>query len=316
MVDEVWLHIGSAKSGTSSLQKYFDTRRAALSDQGLAYITAPKRATINELVFAYNKPKDDPTELARALNAQIEARPERIGMLSSEMLFGFKPEVVYQLLPALRDRPLHVLAYLRRQDHYIEAVYLQKSKNFRFLGSIDAYIEKFKGSGSDYAEVLAGWRQDGHARLVPRVMERAKLLGGSVVTDALAQIGLPTEGVEEDPDNNVSPGYHRVQLLQAAAMAELANPRKLQRRLAADYPQSPEDRTPVLNKARRRAWLDNFKSSNEELRQAYFPDLPSLFDESDLDGPEEEGGVPPFTQAQLREVAQLFKTLKKLKAVE
>ncbi|MEL7115136.1 MAG: hypothetical protein AAGP08_06010 [Pseudomonadota bacterium] len=312
MVQEVWLHIGSAKSGTSSLQKHMEAHRDALSAQGLAYIAVPKRATINELVFAYNKRKhEELKEIAGNLNSAIANRPERIGMLSSEMLFGFKPEVIYELLPALRDRPLNVLVYLRRQDRYIEAVYLQKSKNFRFLGSIDDYIAHFKGSGSNYAEVLAGWAGTS-ARIVPRVMERQRLVGGSVVTDALAQMGLPTEGVEEDADNNISPGYHRVQLLQAAAMAGLSNPRKLQRRLAADYPQDPADRTPVLSQARRRAWLDRFAACNEELRQTYFPDQETLFDESDLERPDGTNGIPPFTEAQLREIMRLFATLKKV----
>jgi len=253
MVDEVWLHIGSAKSGTSSLQKYMHANRTALAEQGLAYLSVDnRRATINELAISYNKQRGDLKDIQARLNAQIDGRPERMAMLSSEMLFGFGPTRVYDLLPSLRERPLHVLTYLRRQDRYIEAVYLQKTKNFRFLGSLDDYIRHFKGSGSDYRSVLAPWT-DSAARLVPRVMERSRLVGGSVVPDALAQMGLPAENVEEARETNVSPGLHRVQLLQAAAMAQISDPRKLQRRMAADFPQDPAERTPNFPQAERRA---------------------------------------------------------------
>jgi hypothetical protein len=313
MVAEVWLHIGSAKSGTSSLQKHFSANAEALADQGLAYITTDgRRATINELVISYNKRRDDLDRIRAHLTDQIAARPERVGVLSSEMLFGFAPDTIFDLLPILRDKPLTVLAYLRRQDRYIEAVYLQKSKNFRFLGSLDDYIAHFNGSGSDYLSVLQPWIDAG-VRLVPRVMERPRLAGGSVVPDALAQIGLPSENVAEERDTNVSPGLHRVQLLQAAAKAGIADPRKLQRTLAAKFPQAPKDRAPVMTQDQRRAYLDRFRAGNEVLRARFFPEQETLFDETDLAAPDQEG-IPPFTPAQLQEIERLFQAVKAVTA--
>jgi len=247
--------------------------------------------------------------MAASLNDQIETRPEENAMLSSEMLFGFSPDVIYDLLPSLKTRQVNVLVYLRRQDRYIEAVYLQKAKNARFFGNLSDYIHKFQGSGSDYMQSLSGWMAS-NATLVPRVMERPKLIGQSVVTDALAQIGLPWEDVVEEPDNNVSPGIHRVQLLQAVALSKFADPRKLQRRLASLFPQQPQERGQVMTQLERRKFLDMFADSNEMLRAKYFSKEHSLFDEQDLEKPRESTGIAPFTDAQLVEIVRVLEVVK------
>lgn len=313
MVEEVWLHIGSAKSGTSSLQKYLHANRDALAEQGLAYLSVGKRrASINELAISYNKQRGDLGEICARLNTQIETRPERVAMLSSEMLFGFGPDLIHALLPSLKGRALKVLVYLRRQDRYIEAVYLQKSKNFRFMGTLDDYIRHFKGSGSDYYSVLRPWMA-ANVELVPRIMERQRLLGGSVVPDAMAQLGFSSDGIKEDRDTNVSPGLHRVQLLQAAARAQISNPRLLQRRLAADFPQDMGERAPIFTIEQRRAFFGRFAHGNEALRARFFPKQETLFNESDLVGTEDDAtGIPPFTPAQMREITRLLETIKKV----
>jgi len=313
MVAEVWLHIGSAKSGTSSLQKHMMAQAGALSEQGLAVITTgPRRATINALAISVNNGRDDVGAICDRLTEQIETRPERIGFLSSEMLFGFPPARIFELLPCLTQRPLKVLVYLRRQDRYIEALYLQKSKNLRFRGTLQDYIQRFKGSGSDYYQTLSGWF-DTQATLVPRVLERGRLVGGSVVPDALAQMGLPHEGIEEAVDTNVSPGIHRVQLLQAAAQAGIADPRQLQRRLAAQFPQDPKMRGAVMSLAERRAFLAQFEESNTAFCQRFFPDQARLFDESDLDGRDPSEGIAPFTPAQMQEIERLLAVVKTMR---
>ena len=314
MVEEVWLHIGIPKSGTSSLQSYLTKQREALSEQGLAYLVTPERASVNELAIALNRGRPSLEDLASGLNREIEERPEKTAFLSSEMLYGAAPERLFELMPALADRPLNVLVYLSRQDRYIQSRYIQRLKNARFFGSIEDFVAKFEGSGSDFAHHLAPWADaGGQVRLIPRIFERQRLVGGDVVADALAQIGLPAPAQDDAPEVvNVSPGLHRVQLLQAAHKAGIDQPRRLQRVLSNKFPQDPSDRAPIFTRAEARAFLDQYSDGNEALRQRYFPDQDALFDTSDLEAEDRDAGIPPFTPEQLREITQLLKVVKTL----
>jgi hypothetical protein len=222
------------------------------------------------------------------------------------------PDALFKVLPVLKDKPLNVLAYLRRQDRYIEAKYLQKAKNLRFLGSIDDFIERFSGSGSDYAAQLAPWQDLPGVTLVPRILERPRLVGGDVVSDVYALLGLGTPQPEEAADNNVSPGIHRVQLLQAAAAAGVADPRRLQRALAAKFPQDPKDRGPILTQTERRSYLRAHEAGNATVCARYFPDQTQLFDTADLDGDASGPGISAFTEAQLAEITRLLVAVKSL----
>lgn len=313
MVAEVWLHIGTPKSGTSSLQKYLMAHKEALAKQGLAYLVPPGKASCNDLAIAINRARQELIGLAAGLNHQIEQRPERRALISSEMFYGIKPETLIGLIPALAGRPLKVLVYLRRQDRYIEAMFLQKSKNGRFLGSIADYIDKFDGSGSDYAAMLAPWQTAGaDVELIPRVLERACLTGGSVVSDAFEQMGLAPPEPSAPADVNLSPGLPRVQLLQAAAQAGIANPRRLQRSLAAMYPQKPEERSPILTQAESRAFLARFEAGNRALAERYFPDRDTLFATNDDQDGSAPSAIAPFTGSQLEEIKRLLEAIKSL----
>ncbi len=314
MVSEVWLHIGTPKSGTSSLQKYFDRHKDILSKQGLAYLCPEGRSSANDLAVAWNRNRTDQIAAqAGALNREIETRPEGRALISSEMFYVLDPDDILSMLPALTERPLKVLVYLRRQDRYIEAKFLQKSKNARFKGSIHDFIEKFDGSGSDFTGQLAPWQARGDdCTLVPRVLERDRLVGGDVVKDALAQIGLGGAPEPDAADVNVTPGLHRVQLLQAASRANLVPARRLQRLMSVHYPPDPSDRGPILDQAERKAFLARYEAGNEALRAQYFADWPTLFDMSDLDQPDPPAGVPPFTEAQLHEITGMLKVMKQL----
>ena len=314
MVDEVWLHIGTPKSGTSSLQKYLKAQQNEILNQGVAYLTPHGKTAYNDLAIAVKRARPELPGLVRDLNEQIEKRPEKRAFISSEMLYGVAPETLCGLLPAMAERPINVLVYLRRQDKYIEAMFLQKAKNGRFRGSIEGYIDKFEGSGADFHEMLMPWHSWAGATLRPRVLERDKLVGGDVVSDTFDQMGLNARALDDSRDVNISPGLARVQLLQAAAAAEIANPRKLQRQLAAQFPQDAAARAPIMSLQARLAFIGKYESGNNLLRQRYFPDAKTLFDMSDLKCDTKNPEVAPFTNAQLEEVTRLLKIVKTLKS--
>ena len=311
MVQTVWLHIGTPKSGTSSLQKYLMQHRDALSAHGLAYLVSPGRNSCNDIAIGLNRGRADLLASADVINAEIETRSEEHALISSEMFYGMSPQTLLDVMPALRDRPLKILVYLRRQDRYIESMFLQKSKNGRFFGSIADYIAKFDGSGSDYAAMLADWQDQEGATVVPRILEWDRLAGGSVVSDVLHLLGIRDAPAEDAEDVNVSPGYHRVQLLQLATAVDIADPRKLQRRLANKYPQKPEERGAILGVEARVAFLAQYADGNRKLADAYFEGQKTLFDESDLSNTPKTG-VAPFSEDQLVEIKRFLETIKSL----
>ncbi|WP_166418607.1 hypothetical protein [Cochlodiniinecator piscidefendens] len=306
MVQEIWLHIGTAKSGTTALQHYYNENLSDLSAAGLKYITAPGHSSANKLAIAINKNREDELiKIGEHITREIETGPEQVALISSEMFFGMAPDKILSAVPILRDYPLNVLVYIRRQDRYIESKYLQKMKNGRFKGSIWDYIEKFQGSGSDYMAELRPWFNmecDVH----PRICERSSLIGGSTVTDALDVMGFKTlaQNVPESRVENTSPSIGRIQLMQALGEAGHPKVRQIQRALPAD----PGGKARVLTQAERRAYLDKYADSNEDLRQDFFPSLSVLFATGDLETPEID--LPSgYSPAQISELTEVFKVL-------
>ena len=55
MAGAVWLHVGTPKSGTSSLQSYF-SRRA--QSPGFDYVTLSGKSCCNDLAIALNRGRD------------------------------------------------------------------------------------------------------------------------------------------------------------------------------------------------------------------------------------------------------------------
>lgn len=306
MVQEVWLHIGTAKSGTTALQHYYNENRTALSEAGLKYITAPGHSSANKLVIAINKNREE--ELAKIsahITEQIRSGMERTALISSEMFFGMAPEKILSALPVLRDYPLNILVYLRRQDRYIESKYLQKMKNGRFKGTIWDYIKKFQGSGSDYQAELRPWMNE-ECEVFPRICEAEKLVGGSVVPDALTVMGFGelAARIPENRIENTSPSIGRIQLMQALQAAGHPKVRQIQRALPPD----PNGKARVLTQAERRQWLAQYETSNEALRRTYFPGLTQLFATSDLQAGEVE--LPTgYSEAQIAELTEVFRHL-------
>ncbi len=306
MVQEIWLHIGTAKSGTTALQHYYNENAAALSTAGLKYITAPGHSSANKLAIAINKKREaELAKISEHITQQIRNGPERTALISSEMFFGMAPEKILNALPVLREYPLNILVYLRRQDRYIESKYLQKMKNGRFKGTIWDYIAKFQGSGSDYRAELHPWINE-ECSVFPRICEADQLVGRSVVSDALTVMGYGAVAaqVPESRIENTSPSIGRIQLMQALQEAGHPKVRQIQRALPPDR----NGKAKVLTQEERRDWLAKFETSNEMLRREYFPAHTQLFSNSDLHA--QQDALPTgYSEAQLSELLEIFRLL-------
>lgn len=312
----LWLHIGTPKSGTTALQRYvMGEARAGLAEAGLTYITPKNFGAANKLAIALNKGRADEIAAFQAdLAAQCLACTTPQALISSEMFYGIRPARIFQHFPQWREIEVKVLVYLRRQDLYLESGYLQKVKNGRFFGSINDYLTRFSGSGANYWETLQPWMaQDGlNIELVPRICERPRLVGGDVISDMAALMGLPEPAPEAlARQQNVSPGITRLQLLSLASSIEGFHPRRIQRRLNHDFPDQQDAKAVMFTPKERQSLMQSFAAGNEALRQRFFPNAPTLFDMASVAAPPEPDD-PPFTQAQLKEIKALLSTLQAL----
>lgn len=308
----IWLHIGTKKTGSTALQHFLTSKPPRFFRRiDLTYVCPKRKSSCNGLVWAINNGREkERQEISDHLTAQLEMRETKHALISSEMFYGLSPQKLFEAVPPLRSEQVRVLVYLRRQDLYLEAMYLQRLKNGRFFGSLDDYIKHFHGSNSDYHAELRPWEDLPNITLVPKIYEPAGLHRGNVVSDVFNLIGLP----EPDLSNStvsVSPSKSRAMLLSLLAETTGANVRHVQRILTRDYPESNVERAVFFTPEERNIFFDGFAEGNEMLRQRYFPDRETLFDINGLGTAAPQPNGIGFSEEQMAELRDFFRALEK-----
>jgi hypothetical protein len=146
---KLFLHIGTHKTGSTSLQNRLHTSREALLKHGILYPETGLSGTAHhELAWkAGLGARDwDPDYLSRSFRA-IATEAEQLGVdtvvLSSEEFSSVRKVKAFQELSELFD--VRVVAYLRKQDRYLESTYNQHVRMYdkRFSGSVYQFALAF-----------------------------------------------------------------------------------------------------------------------------------------------------------------------------
>lgn len=214
------LHIGSHKTGTTSVQFTFERNRERLLQRGLAWVQGETMPNLHQyLVFA------DPAQIvpkgyraadAGRLAAVLAAAPADHVFASSENFsFFFTQDAIDELAAALRphfDR-ITIIAYLRRQDrhaisHHQEGAKPERPAEGELWGHALTPLPRPAPQQRlylDYDARIAMWEKAfGADNLRVRLFDRAILKQGDIVPDILDVLGVPDEGLERLPDVNVS----------------------------------------------------------------------------------------------------------------
>lgn len=133
----LFLHIGTNKTGTSAIQRFFNQQRDALQQHGLLYPAAgcagDAHYTFSTLLgFDHGKPRrvDQSAPPLRDLRSRLEQEITRSAcrhvLISSENFV--LPRAVEPVRELLRDFEVRVVVYLRRHDGWWESAYNQAVK--------------------------------------------------------------------------------------------------------------------------------------------------------------------------------------------
>jgi len=325
MFSQCILHIGTEKTGTTTLQNFLAVNRPALRQLGYVFPSTIGMPGNRHLV-TYAENDDRPDGVRRRLGIATAADLERhrrkvekllhreaaaadacVLLLSSEHCHSRlqSEEEVRRLHSLLAEtcQQVSVKVYLRPQHE------LAISHYSTFLRAGYSGVPVLPAAASDmayydYQQLLDRWaRVFGEANLAARIYCRKELRHGDIRADFLHQLGLDSGSFIQTPDSN------RALSGEAQALLEKFNPQlpesergRIVRRLEeiGTTPGARPSRSQVEQ------FLGQFSKSNEEVRKRWFQDRDRLFD-VDLSAYPEKPVLPSLSEA---EAAALLASLR------
>ncbi|WP_141012872.1 hypothetical protein [Nocardioides sambongensis] len=232
---DLTVHIGSGKTGTTSLQAFLADNREELVRRGWLYPRTPgpaRHVQFGMLMMPDNEltqyrawkrsGETDPEAFRRRVRRRLlseigEAAVDNV-LISDEGMFSSSPRRIAQVrrFADNRARSLRLVAYVRRQEDHLLSRYQQVVK----MGNTARLTEWYAANGGrmyDYHAVLRRWRDGARAdALVVRPFERAKFHQGSLYQDFVdaAGMGIRADQLVAPSDRNESLCAEAVELLR------------------------------------------------------------------------------------------------------
>ncbi|WP_322938286.1 hypothetical protein [Nocardioides bizhenqiangii] len=252
---DVVLHIGSDKTGTTSIQQFLRRNRAALAGRGVLYPRTPgdvrhtdlglysrSDQTLPESRFwrrgGHTSPDAFRRRLRRRLSREVAAVDPSTVVLSDEALFRIPAESMLRLrglIDGLAGQ-VRVVVYLRRQDDHLVSRYQQAVKLGEVL-DLRAWSHRDFSGIYDYWVRLTTWQDTFQpASLAVRRFERERFPEGSLTQDFLdaAELDVRSADLRSITVRNESLGVEAVEMLRVLNLHQVedegAAPRRISNR--------------------------------------------------------------------------------------
>jgi hypothetical protein len=292
------LHIGTEKTGTTSLQNFLGINRAALLRAGVfvpaslsPYDITANHERLTTLALADEKLNDDlrvaaglrspqdvaahRAQVAESLRGEISRlqpdRPieESTILLSNEHCQSRLVEVaeIARLKTFLAEfvREVKVVVYVRPQHELAVSLYDQAMKS----GYADiTVLPDFSGRTQryvtrtffNYADLLDRWAQVfGTKNIDLRIYGKTEMVNGSVIDDVVSRLGLDPEAFVYDKNSNVSMSVERQ--IAMNAVNRLAR--------ARNQPLSPELRSTLIDQMQQISRGPGMRPTRQEAEAFY-----------------------------------------------
>lgn len=172
----IYFHIGTHKTGTTALQKFFVDNKELLKNKGLVYDFYNEQE-MNQGYLAFSPEKWD----------DLDLDPLRNYIISGEDFYSHVLQYSDVISNKLSNFNIHFIVYFKRQDLMIQSVYNQLVKMHGFSKEISNNINY----NFDYYQFLQILKNKfSQSNLTVRVYEKKQFEGGSIFSDFLKILGL------------------------------------------------------------------------------------------------------------------------------
>ncbi len=322
-VETAYLHIGTEKTGTTTLQHYLEQERNDLKNQKILYpVSGCKKNHWGLLVYAMAAEREDRIKFARKLTD-----PNKVAALQETFKQGILDEAhahkgmdivlsLEQLSSRLNDqtelekiahlfqsiaKTTKIIVYLRPQTEYLTSWYStqvktgQRTKPFSFPTPADDDFDRY-----DYQKLLDRWgRVFGKENLIVRVFQKSRLLNNNIVDDFLHTLGrIPKAASLKNASLNQSLDPETVEVLRKLNphLGPLVSPQGINphRRGVVTFMESISDGRPLtISQENHSEFMSQFSKSNAEIARQYLNISDGrLFDEKPY-GPSNFFDSPP-----------------------
>jgi len=281
----IYLHVGTHKTGSSAIQWTFRHSTQHLSEHGFKYIKNPHGIFI-EPTLREGAVSESIIEQAKAnLEELLLTTKEDNVILSHEVIFG-QPEIGFsnnasnleRVLRIIGEHPCKVIIFLRRQDYFVESMYGQRVKR-NFTGSFKEFMNGLSPGCFDWNRMIATYEN----RLGK---ENLKILPymGDVVEQFYEYLGIPAYNpVPEKPwKMNPSLTLYGMELKRRcnAHLETLDEMRRLKCLTQEFFPMKAGNPFNFVSGKERQQFLETYKDGNEALESRYglklFPEITDI----------------------------------------
>ena len=223
MFSKLILHIGSHKTGTTTIQRALHDNPQALSAAGFHYVTKGNHAHAHGFLSPASRDAmlpmgfhlNDPDEFARHL---VDHDKDNVIVSSENFSFFFQPDAIRTLQRIVFPlfRKIQIVCYLRRQDSHAVSHHQEGSKPFRtaetqLFGTGLSALPEIEGNPFDayldYNQRLGMWADAfGEDNIDLHVFEPGRLKDDDVWLDFCEAISLDPAPFENIQRHNESVG--------------------------------------------------------------------------------------------------------------
>ena len=312
---ELYLHVGTPKTGTSAIQRFCADNSAILEREGISYRKMPFRyrdaSAVRNGRFLMGPVTDDEgnrdeeeekIRYTKGLELVLEQFKtcDKV-ILSDESLWLYvhldNGEALRKLCEfgEAHGFVVKIIVYLRRQDEFISSLWRQKVKEGRPLGEYrdygkDGHVRK----RCSYCKTLTVFRDVvGRENITVRRFERNKFVGGSILPDFLDIFGLKLtdEYVMDNEVMNLSTNndYTNIQriLNQLSPHPNVicTNQSKYFADIALRLSEKDGEYSILMDEAQTEQFMSTYMNGNHKIAKEYFGEDGDLFTAKQKDLP-------------------------------